>query len=107
VSLPFGESMNARANAKLVSVLHEAQVALHRPANDFVWSKWDDATSAVTEIDSHIAAVERDDLSRLSDLALLFAPTGAIQEVAESSGWGSEFLALAARFDKAAAKVRS
>jgi hypothetical protein len=26
----------------------------------------------------------------------------AIQEVAESSGWGTEFLALAARFDKAA-----
>jgi hypothetical protein len=99
--------MSSRANTKLVSVLHEAQAILRRPENDFGWSKWDDATTAVTEIDSHVAAIERDDLSRLSDLALLFAPTGAIQKVAVSSGWGTEFLALAARFDKAAAKVRS
>jgi hypothetical protein len=98
--------MSAHANAKLVSVLHEAQAVLCRPQNDFAWSKWDDPTTAVTEIDSHIAAIERDDLSRLSDLALLFAPTGAIQEVTESSGWGTEFLALASRFDKAAAEVR-
>ena len=105
--LRFGDTVSTRANAKLVSVLHEAQAVLRRPENDFAWSKWDDATTAITEIDSHIAAIERDDLSRLSDLALLFAPTGAIQEVAESSGWGTEFLALAARFDKSAAKVRS
>ena len=75
--------------------------------NDFAWSKWNDAITAVREIDLHIAAIERGDLSRWSDLALLFAPTGAIQEVAESSGWGVEFLALASRFDQAAAEVRS
>jgi len=32
-------------------------------------------------------------------LWLLFAGTGAIQDVAESSGWGEEFIALADRFD--------
>jgi hypothetical protein len=91
----------------LRSVLQEARTLLNRPANDFAWSKWDDVAAGVAEVDSHIAAIERDDLSRLSDLALLFAPTGSIQEVAESSGWGTEFLALAARFDDAAAKTRS
>jgi len=30
----------------------------------------------------------------------LFAPTGPIQEVSLSSGWGQEFLELAERFDK-------
>ena len=80
---------------------------LRRPENDFAWSQWDDAPTAVAEIDSHVGAIERDDLSGLSDVALLFAPTGAIQEVAESSGWGAEFLALAARFDKAAEKVKA
>ena len=39
------------------------------------------------------------------DLALLFAPTGNIQEVAESSGWSHEFLALAKRFDAAIESV--
>ena len=99
--------MSVRTTANLVSVLHEAQTVLRRPENDFAWSKWDAATSAVAEIDSHINAIESNDLSRLPDLASLFAPTGAIQEVAQSSGWGTEFLVLASRFDKAAAKVRS
>ena len=103
----FGDIMSAPANGRLVSVLHEAQAVLRRPNNDFAWSKWNDAITAVREIDLHIAAIERGDLSRWSDLALLFAPTGAIQEVAESSGWGVEFLALASRFDQAAAEVRS
>ena len=98
--------MSAHAKAKLVSVLQETQAFLRRPENDFAWSKWDDAGKAVSDMDSHIAAMERDDYSTLSDLSLLFAPTGSIQEVAESSGWGAEFLTLAARFDKAAAKVR-
>jgi hypothetical protein len=99
--------MRYREHAKLVSILHEAKAVLRRPENDFAWSKWGDAMTAVTEIDSHIAAIERDDLSKLSALALLFAPTGAIQEVAESSGWGTEFFDLAARFDKTAAKART
>jgi hypothetical protein len=103
--LTFGDTVNSRAKAKLLSVLQETQAVLRRPDNDFAWSKWDDAGKAVSDFDSHLAAIEHDDFSRMSDLSLLFAPTGAIQEVAESSGWGAEFLALAARFDKAAAKV--
>lgn len=103
----FGDTMNTRASAKLVSILHEAQAVLRRPDNDFAWSKWSGPVRAIKEIELHIAAIECGDLSRLSDLAWLFAPTGAIQEVAESSGWGTEFLALAARFDKAEAKVNS
>ncbi|MET7426496.1 hypothetical protein [Dactylosporangium sp. NPDC005555] len=35
--------------------------------------------------------------------AILFAPTGPIQEVAISSGWGDAFLELADRFDAAMA----
>jgi hypothetical protein len=102
----FGERVSTHRKAKLVCVLQEAMVNLCRPENDFVWSKWDNAATATTEVASHIDAIERDDLSRLSDLALLFAPTGAIQEVAVSSGWGTEFLALATKFDEVASKVR-
>ena len=38
----------------------------------------------------------------LQSLSLLFAPTGSLQEVASSTGWGDAFLRLAARFDEAA-----
>ncbi|HEX8181606.1 MAG TPA: hypothetical protein VF525_18845 [Pyrinomonadaceae bacterium] len=36
-------------------------------------------------------------------MEVLFAPTGPMQEVSLSSGWGEEFLALAERFDEAMA----
>jgi hypothetical protein len=86
--------------------LRETQAALRRPENDFDRSKWGDSGKAVADLNSHIAAIEREDYSRLADLNLLFAPTGSIQEVSVSSGWGDQFLTLADRFDKAAAKVR-
>ena len=91
----------------MVSVLRETQAIFRRPENDFVWSEWDDANEAISEIESHIAAIERDDASMLWDLALLFAPTGSIQEVSLSSGWGDEFLSLAKRFDQAAEGLRA
>jgi hypothetical protein len=38
-------------------------------------------------------------------LSILFAPTGPIQEVSLSSGWGGEFLKLASTFDAALDEV--
>jgi hypothetical protein len=34
-------------------------------------------------------------------MAVLFLPTGPVQEVSLSGGWGDEFVALADRFDTA------
>ena len=85
----------------LIKVLHEARGLLTRPENDFAWSSWDSPADALRQMDGLILRVESGDLSAQMDLTLLFAPTGNIQEVAESSGWGHEFLALAERFDAA------
>jgi hypothetical protein len=35
------------------------------------------------------------------DLSILFAPTGSIQEVSLSSGWGDELIHLSVDFDRA------
>jgi len=59
---------------------------------------------ALKEIDGYISRVEAGDSTSHMGLTLLFAPTGNIQEVAESSGWGREFLKLAERFDSASAR---
>ena len=77
---------------------------LSRPGNDFVWSGWDGRDEALRELDEKIAAVLRGPLPDRLGLCVLFAPTGPIQEVSVSSGWGKEFLAVAARFDAAAAR---
>jgi hypothetical protein len=85
--------------AALLAVLAEVRALLAAPGNDYTWSSFQDAESAAGELDSMIAAVRAGAVP--SALTTLFAPTGPIQEVAISSGWGDRFLELADRFDAA------
>jgi hypothetical protein len=89
------------ARRELVAVLREARALLSIPGNDFAWSSWEDAGAALREVDRLIAALEAGSLPPRLELSVLFAPTGPIQEVSLSSGWAEEFLALAARCDRA------
>jgi len=82
-------------------VLREAREFLARPNNDFAWSSWEDDAAALREVDNLIARMESGNLPSRSELTVLFLPTGPIQEVSVSSGWGDEFLNLADRFDAA------
>jgi len=93
--------MSFLTQPKLTDVLREVREFLARPDNRFLWSSWDGHADALQQIDGFITRVEAGDMSARTDLTVLFAPTGDIQEVAESSGWGREFLALAERFDSA------
>lgn len=90
---------------KLIEVLQVTRALLVRPGNDFTHSRWADAAEAVREIDGHIAATQLGALPERTVLEILFAPTGAIQEVGLDSGWGRDFLAVAERFDNAAERV--
>lgn len=90
---------------ELLSVLSRARSLLSSSDNDFIWSTWADQTAATADIDSWIDKIKDDCSSDISQLKLLFAPTGGIQEVAVSSGWGEEYLALARSFDEAIASL--
>jgi len=96
--------MKSRHQA-LVKVLRKAREFLARPDNDFVWSSREDAAAALNEVDGIIARIESDKLPDRSKIEVLFLPTGPIQEVSISSGWGREFLDLARRFDDAVARA--
>jgi hypothetical protein len=89
---------------KLIAILKETKTLLALDDNDFSWSSWPDQNQAVSEIDSIITALEN---GSVPEMGVLFGPTGPIQEVSLSSGWGSEFLELAERFDKEYAIVRN
>jgi hypothetical protein len=93
--------MSFSSNQLLLDVLREARELLARPSSEFVWSSWDSRDEALRQLDNFIARIEAGDMPERMDLALLFAPSGDIQEVAESSGWSHEFLALAKRLDAA------
>jgi len=86
---------------ELVQVLNEAREFLARPGNDFAWSSWENAADALREVDGLISHIASGDMPKRLDLEVLFAPTGPIQEVSVSSGWGKEFLGLADGFDAA------
>ena len=83
----------------LLTTLRDTRLLLARPENDFTWSSWEDTDAALREIDALIALVSNGALPDRRQLAVLFAPTGPIQEVSVSSGWSEMFLELAERLD--------
>lgn len=85
-------------STELEQVLLRARELLARPGNDFAWSSWDDADEALAEIDDELATLRG---GEPVDVAVLFLPTGPIQEVAVSSGWSAEFEELARDFARA------
>jgi len=96
---------NKRDINKLIDVLNKTHDFLSRPENDFTWSSWDNMQDALEELDTLIDRIKNDDLHNKLELSILFAPTGPIQEVSVSSGWGDEFLILANEFDAVLADV--
>lgn len=86
---------------KLVHVFEDAKRLLSRSENDYSYSSWEDNADAIAEIDAILAALRTGELPRS---AILFAPTGPMQEVAICSGWGGDFLDLADRYDQAIAE---
>lgn len=81
-------------------VLRDARRLIERPENDYSWSSWRDAKEALQEIDGLIEGLRTGSI-RSSQIAVLFAPTGPLQELSESNGWGGPFLELADRCDLA------
>lgn len=84
----------------LVHVLESAIELVSLPDNDFSWSSWEGAEEAGAEIKDLISLVKRGCLPERVKVSVVFAPTGPLQEVSESSGWGEPFLKLAAKYDE-------
>jgi len=85
----------------VLQVLRETRALLAQPHNNFDWSSWKDGEAALREIDALIASARNDASPDPKQFTLLFAPTGPIQEVSVSSGWGEIFLELADRMHAA------
>lgn len=91
--------------AALIAVLHDIRALLARPDNDFFWSRWAGETEALADIDAVLRRINAGETVQIQSLELLFAPTGSLQEVSLSSGWGEEFVRIAKRFDAAIADL--
>jgi hypothetical protein len=87
----------------LTTVFEETRALLALPQNNFDWSSWEDTADALQEIDYILKRLREGSNARQLSLGIFFAPTGPIQEVSLSSGWGDEFIDLSNRFDAAMA----
>ena len=83
----------------LIHVLESSIELLSLEDNNFDWSSWRDKEEALSELNSLLAMVQSGDLPERVKISVLFAPTGPIQEVSLSSGWGDIFLKVAEYFD--------
>lgn len=94
------------ATAPLLDILQRARDLVARPENDFAWSSWREAEHALDEIDGLISRLQKGEVPATLEMSILFAPTGPMQELAMSSGWGNRFLQLATEFDAAIEAAR-
>lgn len=91
---------------ELIDLLLEARTLVTRPDNNFIYSSWLDVGHAATEVDGILAALTSGGTLPEAALASVLLPTGPMQELAIESGWGDEFVDLAARIDGAIAHGR-
>jgi hypothetical protein len=89
----------------LIDVLRASIELLSIEDNDFAWSSWRDSAAAIAEIGRLLILTESGGTPDRLALAVIFAPTGPMQEVSISSGWGEVFLKIAERYDYAAREI--
>jgi len=97
--------MNSQQRSQALNLLAAVRLLLLRPGNNFFWTEWSGPEQAVEEIDRICNLVEADHAQALERLTLLFAPTVSLQDVSIDSGWSSEYMDLASRFDHLRAEV--
>ncbi|WP_157248742.1 hypothetical protein [Nonomuraea typhae] len=69
-------------------------------SQDLTWqSRYESEQDLVRDLRDHAGRLARGDVSRLSDLRFLLLPTGALCEIAASSGWLERYVSLANRLD--------
>ncbi|BDW82787.1 hypothetical protein MACH24_22250 [Erythrobacter sp. Dej080120_24] len=85
----------------VIEVLSDTRKLVALPESDFVYSGWRDQADALQKIDNVLTRLEAGDRDALRDVELLFAPTGPLQELSLSSGWGNLYLVLAEKYDVA------
>src|SRR5688572_27294139 len=60
----------------LIAVFEEARLFLSLPENDFSWSSWEGADDALREVDDVLSTLRSGGAPRVSQMQVLFAPTG-------------------------------
>ena len=80
-------------------VVSDLLARLRATPQDTAWSSYPTGEGLVADVERLAALIEQGDPDAERTLRLLFAPTGALQETALSSGWSDDYMRLADRLD--------
>ncbi|KRE64138.1 hypothetical protein [Paenibacillus sp. Soil750] len=84
----------------LLGLLAEVRTLIDSPNTNVIWSQFDSVKEVLNTLDMLKRRIELGDNKVISELKILFAPTGSFQEISIDSGWGEKFIELATRFDE-------
>ena len=83
----------------LLDVFDEVIRIVRTPNADMAWTSYNNADELVCEFRSLIEDLKRGTPGSIDKIILLFAPTGTLQEISLSNGWGELFIEMSSRFD--------
>ncbi|MHA2183269.1 MAG: hypothetical protein ACXAAH_17760 [Promethearchaeota archaeon] len=86
-------------NENLIRLLKEIIEIVNTRDTNMVWSTINTKEELLLELENHIKRFQNNDFSSIEQLIGLFLPTGDLQEIAISSGWGEEYLSISKKFD--------
>jgi len=88
----------------LTKQISRLKYLLSLPSTDVCWSTYNSAPEVIEELELLKAKIEKQDESARHKLLFLLLPTGDLQEISLSSGWGDEFLEIAEILENALEK---
>lgn len=85
---------------RIINILKEVKTFIEVPNVDTSWSGYDTAQDLIMDLNNYIKRAEELDETVITEINLLFAPTGALQEISINNGWSDGFIKIAERFDE-------
>ena len=86
---------------KAIEQISRLKNLLSLPTTDVVWSSYNSADEAIKDLEEIEKGLKNSDKNVVDRLCYLLSPTGSLQEISISSGWGYEFLDIADALEKA------
>ena len=86
-------------NENLIKLLNEIIELVSTRDTNLIWSTIDTKEELILKLENYIQRFQNNNFSSIEQLIGFFLPTGDLQEIALSSGWGEEYLAISKKFD--------
>ena len=84
----------------LLNILNEIKDIVDNPNTDMTWTSYCNEKEFIQELDLLINDFKKGVKGCIDRLKLLFAPSGILQEISLSNGWGERFNEISDGFDK-------